>query len=970
MIEIVDLGQTPQEISRIMICQLNSAELNWQMESGLHYLQNDDKINLKTRDFLSVAKQNSVDVILFPELSIPQKQVEKLQEWSKQQECIIIGGSHYYENNAHIISRCPVIIKGDVYFTEKINLSPLEKSPILNEGAKRGNKIIRFTNTFVGDFAVLICADYLEDHLKNELDLQLLDILFVPAFQRDSNMYYRRMNIDCENSQNGIFICYSNFIDSKYGDGNSALFGIMDRMYSDKIAYAGYTDQNPDKKIVQFSSKSEYFIFDLNVNNKRPFANRNIETSPNVQIVSTNSGAQSKDFNFLKKISHDDERYKRINELYVKPNEYEDILTVLNTKNIIFIVGDPGIGKTYTAVKILKEYFENGYEPIWIAGLEKEERELQSKVLRDFEPTDNQIVYFEDPFGRTVFEKRDSLFQIFSPLIDKLTNSNCKIIITSRKEIFENFAKESLLEREILRFKEELNVNKPSYNKGKLIDIFNQLVIVFCDWEDNEDYKKLVYDAINNGALTTPLAIRDLVFSSRNIKSIEELSSQINRRKSDTVRVFSLEILYTSINTKLILFLTYFVGAKGKPFLSELYNYSIKELVQNNLSVNSFTFNIEMRSQLGFRIEQYGYNKTAYKFSHPIYEEALSSLIISDSSCEIIAKVIINEIIKVNIKLVYSIINRLVTKSPDVAFILLHDLLERNIKLGDSKEKYLLTQNLISIYYQTKKEEFFELACQIYPLKSVIFDIHNNFTSWKELSIQLNICQRYINLSPLSFDASSVGDIDWVKILSNKSDYYFNHSQTLQFLTLCCSINPVSLHIFIKLKGSNLIKKIFLFSDLNDRKILFKLLRGHFLQKELKRYRIELEKLEDGGRVNKYVLFKRVLFSEHKYYGKIFIDPGAYKAIRKPWANLLPIGITDIYGDFEAGSLIGLFTNNKLVAVGISEFSSKDLTILKGHQSHEFFNLIDYYHTTIAVKKDFLKLLYDNQLAKWIYVND
>lgn len=968
MIEIIDLNQDKQETCRIMICQLNSDEFDWEIKNGLYFMINNDKITLKIKDLLSIAKLNSVDLILFPELSIPEKQIEKLQEWSKEQQSIIICGSHYYNSNDNYIPRSPVIIKGEVYFTEKIYLSPLEKSPVIKQGAHSGTKVLKFNNTFIGNFAVLICSDYLEENLKTDLDLESLDFLCVPSYQRDSNVYYRRMNTECENSKEGIFILYSNFLNKKFGDGNSSLFGIMDRMYLEKIKDAGYSNLEPNKKIFQFTDTTEYLIADLDLNNKRPFANRNINTSPNIHILSINTQTKNKDLEFIKKISHDDERYKRIDELYVKPNEFDEILQIIDEKNIVFIIGDPGIGKTYTAVKILKTYYEKGLQPIWIAGLEKEDRDLQSKVLRDFEPTQNQIIYFEDPFGRTAFEKRDSLFQIFSPLMDRLRSSNCKIVITSRKEIFEIFSKESLLEKEILEIKKELNVSNPSYDKILLYEIFEKLSELFCDWNNNDDFKILVQKAIKEGKLTTPLAIRDLVFVSKNTETKEMLQEQIERRTNETTKVFALEILASSITTKVILYLTYFSGFKGKSFLSDLYQNTAKELINLNFPITSFSFNIEMRSQIGYRIEQYGYNKTAYKFAHPIYEEALSSLIISDKICETIAKTIIQELVKQDLKTTYNTVNRFVIKNPDVSLVLINHILESNSKIEDLALRITLSQKLISTYHLTKNEDFFKLACHFYSLKEIVSDINDDFRDWSDLEQKLNLCQRYINNSPKEFDSSQTNNINWEKAFNNKNDSYFTPSRILSILIISVTINPNSLSIFIKKKGTTFIKKIYLLADSSDRKRLFNLLTGYPVYKEIRKYKKIVDDFEKSGTLNKFKLFRKALFSEFKFYGKIVIDIGAEKAILKPWVNLLPVGIESIEGKFTAGTIIGVFNNKStLVAVGVAEYSSDQLLKIMRHSSINFYDLIGYYHTNCAIKTEFLKKINNSESKKWLF---
>lgn len=954
-----------------MICEFDSMEFSWSTSNDLTFPKSDDKITFRVKELLRIAKLNTVDLIIFPELSIPEKLIEKLQEWSKEQESIIICGSHYYSNHGVRISRCPIIIKGNVYFTEKIHPSPLEKSPISGNGLNAGRKVIKFINSFIGNFAVLICSDYLEENLKGQLDLQSLDILCVPSFQRDSALYHSRMNIDCENSQSGIYILYSNFKDEKYGDGNSAVFGIMDKIYLDKLSQANYTDLNPAKKLFNFAKSTEYFIGEINLEVKRPFANRNISTAPNFQFLSSNIQTKNKDLAFIQKVAHDDERYKRIDELYVPPIEYEEIIGLLREKSIVFIIGDPGIGKTYSAVKILKEFFEKGYEPIWFAGLEKEEREVQSKILSDFSPSDKQIVYFEDPFGRTAFERRDSLFQVFSPLLDKLSHLNSKVIITSRKEIFELFSKESLLEKEVLQLKKELNIRNPSYNTEGLCLIFNKLASMASDFFDVEEYRNLVYDAIKNGKIATPLAIRDLVFVSKNIKSKQTLLEHIERRGNETVKVFALEILASAISAKLILYLTFFSGTKGKPFLSDLFTSVSKQLMNLNFHVASFSFNIEIRSQIGYRIEQFGSIKSAYKFSHPVYEEALASLIVSDAQCETIAKLILREIAKKDLSIAFIIVNKYVIKYPEVALILYKDILENNSQPEDRTIRIALSLKLISTYFVTKNEDFFNLALHFYSLKELVFDINNTFIDWSDLSQKLTLCLRYVNNSPLHFDSSLTDSLEWEKILSNKNDDYFTPSRTLHLMLICSSLNPVALSIFINKKGTNLIKKIYLLIDENDRKRLFKLLKGYSLQKELKRYKNSIEELGETEITKKFHLFRKVIFSEKKYYGKVTIDDGAKRAIMKPWLNILPVGILSIIGSFASGSLVAIYgVRSEFIGVGVVEYSSEDLQKIIGHSSNEFHELIGYYHTSCAVKAEFMKKFKSiAESTEWEYIS-
>src|SRR5688572_21224218 len=93
----IDLKQIKQSICRLQICQLNSSDFDWSSSDGLNYLEYNDKISQKVFSLLNVAKQTAVDLLVFPELSIPVKLVEKLQEWSKEHGIMIVCGSHYHK---------------------------------------------------------------------------------------------------------------------------------------------------------------------------------------------------------------------------------------------------------------------------------------------------------------------------------------------------------------------------------------------------------------------------------------------------------------------------------------------------------------------------------------------------------------------------------------------------------------------------------------------------------------------------------------------------------------------------------------------------------------------------------------------------------------------------------------------------------------------------------------------------------
>lgn len=173
-------------------------------------------------------------------------------------------------------------------------------------------------------------------------------------------------------------------------------------------------------------------------------------------------------FEFLELIGKSpDSLYRRIDRIFVPPNEYPEISNSLEKHQLIFLVGDPEIGKTYSAVRILWEYYLKGYCPIWYPGAEPQGRIEQRKKMSECNVPDNSIIYFEDPFGRHKFENRDELRREIGSFISKVQNSSAKAVLTSREEVFREFEREKLSHSDLRVFTVEMRLMKPSYTDEK-----------------------------------------------------------------------------------------------------------------------------------------------------------------------------------------------------------------------------------------------------------------------------------------------------------------------------------------------------------------------------------------------------------------------------------------------------------------------------------------------------------------------
>lgn len=91
----------------------------------------------------------------------------------------------------------------------------------------------------------------------------------------------------------------------------------------------------------------------------------------------------------------------------------------------------------------------------------------------------------------------------------------------------------------------------------------------------------------------------------------------------------------------------------------------------------------------------------------------------------------------------------------------------------------------------------------------------------------------------------------------------------------------------------------------------------------------------------------------------VVIDKGCFEAMMKGNTSLLPIGITKVQGLFKRGDVIGVKHKNKIIAVGISEFSYKEMDLIKGKKSTEISLLIKNSPSKVAIHKDNLLIKTD-----------
>ena len=91
---------------------------------------------------------------------------------------------------------------------------------------------------------------------------------------------------------------------------------------------------------------------------------------------------------------------------------------------------------------------------------------------------------------------------------------------------------------------------------------------------------------------------------------------------------------------------------------------------------------------------------------------------------------------------------------------------------------------------------------------------------------------------------------------------------------------------------------------------------------------------EFGGRKSWIAFF-------HKPKGVLTIDAGACRALEEGGKSLLPIGVKKVEGEFAAGAMVDIKAmDGRLVARGLTAYSSRDIQLIKGCRTDEVVKLL------------------------------
>ena len=110
-----------------------------------------------------------------------------------------------------------------------------------------------------------------------------------------------------------------------------------------------------------------------------------------------------------------------------------------------------------------------------------------------------------------------------------------------------------------------------------------------------------------------------------------------------------------------------------------------------------------------------------------------------------------------------------------------------------------------------------------------------------------------------------------------------------------------------------------------------------------------------AARAGRYSSFKLWLKYAKPSRGRVMVDAGAARALREGGTSLLPVGVVEVNGDFDAGDAIDIDHDGRLVGKGISNYSAAELRRVHGLKSAEVRTVLPR-ATEEAVHRDYFVL--------------
>jgi hypothetical protein len=214
-----------------------------------------------------------------------------------------------------------------------------------------------------------------------------------------------------------------------------------------------------------------------------------------------------------------------LNQVFVPPVQYEKALQIIEHRHVLFFFGDPHMGKTFSALRILWDYFrEKSREPYWwrsLISISSSESDINALIK------EGATIYIEDPFGRTApLDDTDAILRIIRRLILEAETRDVRIVITSRTSVLRSAIADRLSDY-VITLSQELILEK-SYDDEALNCITDNYINSYRPrWINTTN----IYDSIQRvvSDLRAPHNIQEFLFATRSVSNAESALSQVVR---------------------------------------------------------------------------------------------------------------------------------------------------------------------------------------------------------------------------------------------------------------------------------------------------------------------------------------------------------------------------------------------------------------------------------------------------------